>query len=109
MEGDPPFPLPFPPPPPALRYNRFSRATAPITFRTFWGGPETVQIAVRQSDGGLSLAQNGQNPGAQRFSGQVIIDELLRNMEIGSFEMAYSTLLPCVFSVYLHPEDHARL
>ena len=55
------------------------------------------------------MAQNGQNPGAQRFSGQVIIDELLRNMEIGSFEMAYSTLLPCVFSVYLHPEDHARL
>lgn len=55
------------------------------------------------------MAQNGQTPGSQRLSGQVIIDELLRNMELGAFEMAYSTLLPCVFSVYLHPDDHARL
>jgi hypothetical protein len=55
------------------------------------------------------LAQIGQNLGTQRLSGQVIIDELLRNMELGAFEMAYSTLLPCVFGVYLHPEDHARL
>ena len=43
------------------------------------------------------------------LNGQVIISELLRNMESGAFEMAYSTLLPCVFSVYLHPDDHARL
>ena len=55
------------------------------------------------------MAQIGQNLGTQRLSGQVIIDELLRNMELGAFEMAYSTLLPCVFSVYLHPEDYARL
>jgi hypothetical protein len=55
------------------------------------------------------LAQIGQNLGGQRLNGQVIIDELLRNMELGAFEMAYSTLLPCVFGVYLHPEDHARL
>ncbi len=55
------------------------------------------------------MAQTGPNLGAQRLSGQVIIDELLRNMELGAFEMAYSTLLPCVFGVYLHPEDHARL
>jgi hypothetical protein len=45
----------------------------------------------------------------QKLNGRVIISELLRNMELGAFEMAYSTLLPCVFSVYLHPEDHARL
>lgn len=30
-------------------------------------------------------------------------------MELGAFEMAYTILLPCVFSVYLHPDDHARL
>jgi hypothetical protein len=30
-------------------------------------------------------------------------------MELGRFELAYSVLLPCVFSVYLHPDDHARL
>jgi hypothetical protein len=30
-------------------------------------------------------------------------------MELGQFEMAYTTVLPCIFRVYLHPEDHARL
>lgn len=43
------------------------------------------------------------------FSGQTIVGELIRNMELGQFEMAYTVLLPCVFSVYLHPQDHARL
>jgi hypothetical protein len=42
-------------------------------------------------------------------SGQTIINELIRNMDLGQFEMAYSILLPCVFDVYLHPDDHARL
>ncbi len=44
-----------------------------------------------------------------RISGQTIIDELVRNMELGRLELAYTVLLPCIFSVYLHPEDHARL
>jgi hypothetical protein len=43
------------------------------------------------------------------FSGQTIVGELIRNMELGQFEMAYSILLPCVFSVYLNPQDHTRL
>lgn len=30
-------------------------------------------------------------------------------MEAGQLEMAYSVLLPCLFSVYLHPDDYARL
>jgi hypothetical protein len=30
-------------------------------------------------------------------------------MEVGRLEMGYSILLPCLFSVYLHPEDHARI
>ncbi len=55
------------------------------------------------------MAQNSPIVGTQRLSGKSIIDELLRNMELGEFEMAYTILLPCVFSVYLHPEDHARL
>jgi hypothetical protein len=46
---------------------------------------------------------------AARISGQTIIDELTRNMELGRLEMAYSVLLPCIFSVYLHPDDYARL
>jgi hypothetical protein len=30
-------------------------------------------------------------------------------MEVGRLEMGYSILLPCVFSVYLHPDDYARI
>ena len=44
-----------------------------------------------------------------KLSGQVVINELIRNMELGQFEMGYSVLLPCVFSLYLHPDDYARL
>ncbi len=44
-----------------------------------------------------------------RLNGNVIIGELMRNAELGRFEMAYTVLLPCVFTVYLHPEDHATL
>jgi hypothetical protein len=55
------------------------------------------------------MAQSGQARGPQKLNGQVIVSELLRNMELGAFEMAYTALLPCVFNVYLHPEDHARL
>ena len=44
-----------------------------------------------------------------KISGRIIIDQLIRNMELGQFEMAYSILAPCIFSLYLHPEDHARL
>jgi hypothetical protein len=46
---------------------------------------------------------------AGKLTGQIIIDQLIRNMETGQFEMAYSVLLPCVFSLYLHPEDYSRL
>ena len=58
------------------------------------------------------MAQTGQNPNnaaEARLNGNVIIGELMRNMELGRFDMAYSVLLPCVFTVYLNPEDHAAL
>jgi hypothetical protein len=45
----------------------------------------------------------------QKLSGDVIIGQLLRNMDLGKFEMTYSVLLPCVFTVYLNPRDHATL
>src|SRR5215469_12884783 len=44
-----------------------------------------------------------------RISGQTIINELTRNVELGRLEMGYSVLLPCVFSIYLHPDDYQRL
>jgi hypothetical protein len=43
------------------------------------------------------------------LSGQLIITELVRNMELGQFEMAYSVLFPRIFTVYLNSDDHARL
>lgn len=55
------------------------------------------------------MAQNGPDVRENRLSGQTIVNQLLRNVQLGQFEMAYSILLPCIFSVYLHPEDHARL
>jgi FHA domain len=55
------------------------------------------------------MAQTGTKQPTPRVSGQTIIDELIRNMELGRLEMGYSVLLPCVFSVYLHPDDYLRL
>lgn len=44
-----------------------------------------------------------------KLNGNVIIGELIRNMELGRFEMSYSVLLPCVFTIYLNPEDFSTL
>jgi hypothetical protein len=55
------------------------------------------------------MAQSGPKLPETRISGQTIINELTRNMETGRLELGYSILLPCIFSVYLHPDDHARL
>ncbi len=44
-----------------------------------------------------------------KLSGNIVISELIRNMELGRFEMAYTVLLPCVFTIYLNPEDHSTL
>jgi FHA domain len=44
-----------------------------------------------------------------KISGRIIIEQLIRNMELGQFEMGYSVLTPCIFSLYLHPDDYTRL
>jgi hypothetical protein len=44
-----------------------------------------------------------------KITGRLIIEQLIRNMELGQFEMGYSILLPCIFSLYLHPDDYTRL
>ncbi len=44
-----------------------------------------------------------------KLSGHIIIGELIRNMELGRFDMNYSVLLPCIFTVYLNPQDHTTL
>jgi hypothetical protein len=55
------------------------------------------------------MRQDGAKQAVSRISGQIVIDELIRNMELGRLELGYSVLLPCIFSVYLHPEDYERL
>jgi hypothetical protein len=50
-----------------------------------------------------------QGPAEGRINGRTVVDQLIRNMELGQFEMAYSSLLPCIFSLYLHPDDYTRL
>ena len=50
-----------------------------------------------------------QTLGEPKLSGSVIVSELIRNMELGRFEMAYSVLLPCVFTIYLNPADYLTL
>jgi FHA domain-containing protein len=55
------------------------------------------------------MAQSGTKSPQTRISGPIIINELIRNMELGRLELGYSILLPCIFSVYLHPDDHERL
>jgi hypothetical protein len=55
------------------------------------------------------MAQSGTRQPQTRISGQIIIDELVRNVELGRLELGYSILLPCLFSVYLHPDDYNRL
>ena len=55
------------------------------------------------------MARGKERPGEPRLSGNVIVSELIRNMELGQFEMAYTVLLPCIFTVYLNPEDFATL
>ena len=55
------------------------------------------------------MAQSETKRPQNRISGQTIINELIRNMELGRLEMGYTVLLPCIFSVYLHPEDYHRL
>ncbi len=41
--------------------------------------------------------------------GKTIIEQVLRNAEAGQFELGYTVLLPCVFNLYLHPDDYSRL
>jgi hypothetical protein len=55
------------------------------------------------------MAQSETKRPQTRISGQTIINELIRNMELGRLEMGYTILLPCIFSVYVHPDDYERL
>lgn len=55
------------------------------------------------------MAKPSERLNEQKLDGKLFSSELIRNMELGRFEMAYAILLPCNFTVYLNPEDHATL
>ncbi len=55
------------------------------------------------------MARGSTKLGEARLSGNVVVGELIRNMEQGRFEMSYTVLMPCVFTVYLNPDDFAIL
>ncbi len=55
------------------------------------------------------MSRGGSVPTPVRISGQTILQELIRNMELGRLELGFSILLPCLFSIYLHPDDYERL
>lgn len=57
----------------------------------------------------MRLAQQKSGLVEAKLSGNIVVGELIRNMELGRFEMTYTVLLPCVFTVYLNPADHATL
>jgi hypothetical protein len=46
---------------------------------------------------------------ARPITGDDIISELIRNLEAGAFKVRYTTLLPCVFNVYLHAGDYEQV
>lgn len=42
---------------------------------------------------------------ASALTGDDIIAELIRNIDVGSFKVGHTVLLPCRFNVYLHEQD----
>ncbi len=71
---------------------------------------ETPISVGRPSQGGKPrLVRQKQKLIEPKLNGNIIISELIRNMELGRFEMTYSVLLPCVFTIYLNPEDYSTL
>jgi hypothetical protein len=72
-------------------------------------GKECVGLAPQSEKLSEPRGSGQGRRGETRLSGHIIISELLRNMELGRFDMNYSVLLPCVFTIYLNPQDHSTL
>jgi pSer/pThr/pTyr-binding forkhead associated (FHA) protein len=45
----------------------------------------------------------------RQITGDDIIAEILHNFELSFFPIRYTTLVPCLFHVYLHPEDYDQI
>ncbi|MBV9760000.1 MAG: FHA domain-containing protein [Acidobacteriaceae bacterium] len=71
--------------------------------------PDELPNVSEAKRGQRGLLRAAEHPNETRLSGSVITGELIRNMELGRFEMAFTVLMPCCFTVYLNPEDHTML
>jgi hypothetical protein len=47
-----------------------------------------------------------EQPTTRQITGDDIISEILRNCEAGAFKIRFTTILPSIYHVYLHPSDH---
>ena len=47
-----------------------------------------------------------EQPKTRQITGDDIISEILRNCEAGAFKIRYTTILPSIYHVYLHPSDY---
>ncbi len=59
-----------------------------------------------EGDGPPAMAQS---TSTRPITGDDIISELVRNVEAGAFKVRYTTLVPCVFNVYLHADDYEQI
>lgn len=50
-----------------------------------------------------------ESAGQAGITGDEIVNELIRNAESGAFPIRYTTLVPCIYNVYLHPEDYQQI
>jgi len=55
------------------------------------------------------VTQRGLAQTPVNLGGKTIIEQVLRNAEAGQFELGYTILVPCIFNLYLHPNDYQRL
>ena len=62
-------------------------------------------VTIRSRLGRISLMADEQ-PTTRQITGDDIISELLRNCEAGAFKIRFTTILPSVYHVYLHPSDY---
>src|SRR6478752_4549730 len=70
-----------------------------------WRTGVTMEVSAS-----VSASRHMAQPSSTRpITGDDIISELIRNVEAGAFKVRYTTLVPCIFNVYLHAEDFDQI
>ena len=74
-------------------------------MRTSLNAVARPRVTIRARLGPTSHMPDEQ-PTARQITGDDIIAEILRNCEAGAFKIRYTTILPSIYHVYLHPSDY---